>query len=139
MIVYSFIEELKIIIYLLSFSISFISIYDVLINHIKNKIKYVIQLLYCLGFIYLSYQLAFKMLNGYIPQYCALILISGIIIYYVFIKQKFYIHAHQIEVIIKFFIMIIKTIFKPLSIVKTTFLLFKRKKVKNNNQNTLQK
>ncbi len=141
MIVYSFIEELKIIIYLLAYSISVISIYDLLIMSSNKKIvvKLIYQLLYSIMIIFLTQKFIYKLQKGFIPQYSTLILIGSMLIYFLFIKKTFNhiikLYRHFLNKIQK----ILKKVFSPFRILKTTILQFKKKKIRNNNQNTLQK
>lgn len=139
MIVYSFKEEVRLIVLLLCYSISLVTIYD-LFGYIKKiKIKKFVQIIYTISIVYITYHFVFKLKSGYIPQYSIIILLVGIGIYYLILKRQIDHLFKEIKPLYIFLRKTFKVIFKPLTMVKTTFSLYKIKKVKNNNQNTLQK
>ena len=140
MIIYNFLEEVRMIIYLLSFGISVVGLYDIFILEIKNKTKKVIlEIIYSLCFIIYSYYFSYELKEGYIPQYSLLIILLGIVIYFYKIKPK----TQTIKKVIYKLFSIIKTIFKkvfyPFKIFKLTLFELFNKKKKNNDQNALQK
>ena len=141
MIVYSFKEEFKILLSLIAFAISVASCYD-LINLLfkKSKIlKIIVQLVYTCLFIIVTYHFAFKMHEGYIPQYSILILIISFVIYYCLIRNVFLKQIKHFKPLFNKIGILFNKLIQPLLIIKTTFSLYKIKKIKNNNQNTLQK
>ena len=139
MIVYSFKEEFRIIILLLCYAISIGFTYDLLMNIINNKIRLIAQMLYSIIIIYISFQFVFKLKNGFIPQYALLILFFGLLIYWLLLKKNLFNSIRRLTPLFKMILKLLNIILIPFNMAKTTFSLYKLKKVKNNNQNTLQK
>ena len=139
MIVYSFKEEFRVIILLLCYAVSIGFTYDLLINNIKGKTRLITQIIYSVIIIYISYQFVFKLKNGFIPQYALLILFFGLLIYWLLLKKNLFNSIRRLTPLFKMILKLFNIILIPFNMVKTTFSLYKLKKVKNNNQNTLQK
>ena len=140
MIIYDFKEELRMVIYLICYGIGIIGMYDIIVLTTKKKLfKYILQLIYTITAIIYTYYFAYRLNNGYIPQYAILIIAFGMFIYFSMLKKKTTIIKSYLSIILMKSLRIIKKILRPFSIFKLTAFEFFHKKKKNNNQNTLQK
>lgn len=86
-------EEVYISIYLIAFGIYLISTYDVLLyildcSKIPRAFKIIIEIIYCLIQLLITYLFSYKLASGYIPIYFILFLILGFIIYIYFLKKS---------------------------------------------------
>lgn len=86
-------EEVYISIYLIAFGIYLISTYDVLLyildcSKIPRAFKIIIEIIYCLIQLLITYLFSYKLASGYIPIYFILFLILGFIIYIYFLKRS---------------------------------------------------
>lgn len=86
-------EEVYISIYLIAFGIYLISTYDVLLyildcSKIPRAFKIIIEIIYCLIQLLITYVFSYKLASGYIPIYFILFLILGFIIYIYFLKKS---------------------------------------------------
>ena len=86
-------EEVYISIYLIAFGIYLISTYDVLLyildcSKIPRAFKIIIEIIYCLFQLLITYLFSYKLASGYIPIYFILFLILGFIIYIYFLKRS---------------------------------------------------
>lgn len=85
-------EEVYISIYLIAFGIYLISTYDVLLytlecSKMPRVIKVIIEIIYCLVQLLITYLFSYKLASGYIPIYFILFLILGFILYIYFLKK----------------------------------------------------
>lgn len=84
-------DEIRIIIYLIGFSIFIISTYDILflvVNKFNKYIKTIINVIYILLISYFTYQFSYALAKGYIPIHFILFFIIGFLIYYI-IREKY--------------------------------------------------
>ena len=132
MIVYNVFEEVRIIVYLLSYGVFIPSSYDLLkIIEIKNKvITTIFKLVYVSCTIILSSYFLFKLKEGYVPQYGVLIVLLGMSCYFLLIRNKYINKILKIKQILSKILQSILIIFRPFKIFKTTFLLVKQKSKK---------
>lgn len=87
-------EEIYISIYLIVFGIYLLSTYDILliiIDRIKFKkwFKIIIELIFFILQIFVTYRFSFELANGYIPIYFILFVLIGIILYYKILRNPF--------------------------------------------------
>ena len=140
MIIYNFKEELRMIIYLICYGIGIVGMYDIIVLSTKKQIfKYILQLIYTITTIIYTYYFAYKLNNGYIPQYALFIIGLGMFIYFSLLKEKTTKIKYYLSIISIKSLRIIKKILRPFRIFKLTAFEFFHRKKKNNNQNTLQK
>lgn len=104
--IHSIKEEVYISIYLVSFGIYIISTYDVFYIvlsylRINNIIKKIIEVIFCLINIYITYLFSYNLSNGYIPIYFILFFIVGVVIYYKFLSMKLQITINKIMFILR--------------------------------------
>lgn len=129
MIVYNIFEEVRIIIYLFVFGIYISTSYDVLgLFKTKKKIWNILTtIIGCFIIIGISNVFVYKLKEGFVPQYGLLIIIGGLVVYYLLLRKKFVKLIDQIRQKSRKMIMKIMVVFKPFKIFKTTFLLIKQK------------
>ena len=140
MIVYSFKEEIRIIIYLISYGVCIVGMYDFFVSDFKRKrIKIFYEVIYTVLAIVYTYHFSYKLCNGYIPQYSIVFILLGIIVYFIFFKKQFNVIRSELMCIVNKIIMFFRKILRPFRIFKQTIFEFFKRKNKNNNQNTLQK
>ena len=129
MIVYTFKEELRIIIYLLAFGIFIVCNYDMLIL-IKTKSKInnlIIKTIYSVFIILMSYFFIYRLQEGYLPQYGILIVVIGTLVYILLLRNAFMKILNNINKMKNKILVTIGKIIKPLLIFKTTIFLLKQK------------
>ncbi len=83
-------EEVRIMVYIISFGVFCLSSYDTLLYLIKNIKKIpnlIIQSIFSLIMIYFTYEFSYKLAYGYIPIHYILFLIIGFIIYKLIRKE----------------------------------------------------
>ena len=132
--------ELKILVYILIYGIYYFAVSDVLVYIVekkkRNKIfKIIIEIVYLLSQLYITYDFCYKLDDGYIPIYFLLFIVIGFLLYYLFMREYF---IKCLDFIIKILNKVIPY-FKHLFYSKTLFKVkFKKifKKRKNKNQNT---
>ena len=132
--------EFKILIYIIAFGIYYFSVSDILIYIIDKKdrkkiFKVILEIIYLISQIYITYDFCYKLDKGYIPIYFLLFIIIGFILYYLFMREYF---IKCLDFISKILTKITPS-FKHLFYSKTLFKKrFKKKlkKCKTKNQNT---
>lgn len=132
--------EIKILIYIIIFGIYYFAVSDVLIYIIerknKNKVlKVILEIIYLISQIYISYDFCYKLDNGYIPIYFILFIIIGFLLYYLLMREYF---IKCLDFITKIFNKLLP-FFKHLLYSSTlTHIKIKKKskKSKTKNQNT---
>lgn len=134
-------EEIYIIIYLVAYGIYLISTYDVILFSInKTKwstiIKVIIEVLYCIIQLIITYFFSYKLATGYIPIYFIVFLIIGFVIYiYLLRKSLIKTLSFYDQNINPFLLTILKTILIPFELITLFKCIFKKiikkKKLKN--------
>lgn len=132
--------ELKILVYILVYGIYYFAVSDVLVYIVEKKkrnkvFKLIIEIVYLLSQLYITYDFCYKLDDGYIPIYFLLFIIIGFLLYYLFMREYF---IKCLDFISKMLNKVIPY-FKHLFYSKTLFKVkFKKifKKRKNKNQNT---
>lgn len=86
-------EEIYISIYLIAFGIYLISTYDILLYmldnaKLKNIFKVIIETIYCIIQLIITYFFSYKLASGYIPIYFILFLIIGFVLYMYCLKKS---------------------------------------------------
>ncbi len=87
-------EELRIMVYLISYGIFCISSYDTLlffINNLNKIFKIGVSIIYSFLVIYFTYEFSYVLANGYIPIHFILFLVLGFFIY--FVTRKTYLEG----------------------------------------------
>ena len=129
MIVYNVLEEIRIVLYLLTLGIFIPTNYDLLkiIESKKRTLTIITKSLGSLLILILCYLFIYRLKEGYVPQYGILIVLLGIVVYYVLLRKKFLIKINKIKTNIERMLKKMKWIFKPLRIFKTTISQIKQK------------
>ena len=129
MIVYNVLEEIRIVLYLLTLGIFIPTNYDLLkiIESKKRTLMIITKSLGSLLILILCYLFIYKLKEGYVPQYGILIVLLGIVVYYVLLRKKFLIKINKIKTNIERMLKKMKWIFKPFRIFKTTISQIKQK------------
>lgn len=131
--------ELKILVYILVYGIYYFAASDILVYIVdkkkNNKIfKVIIEVLYLLSQVYISYEFCFKLDNGYIPIYFLLFIIIGFLLYYLFMREYFIKCLDFISKILTKIKPYFTHLFYSNTIFKIQFKkIFKKKKTKNQN------
>lgn len=111
-------------------------------NIIRN---YILQVLYGLVLLFISYNVSYKMANGYVPIYFMIFVCLGILLYY-FWERKYFVQL--LEILKKIFLKLypkflhiisflcypkdtLEILIKPLKIIKNTFVNFKKAAFQN--------
>lgn len=86
--------ELKILVYIIIYGIYYFAVSDLLVYIIEHKkrkkfSKVLIEILYLLSQIYITYDFCYKLDGGYIPVYFLLFIIIGFLLYYLFMREYF--------------------------------------------------
>ena len=86
-------EEIYISVYLIAFGIYLISTYDVLLymldsTKLKTVFKVLIEIIYCLIQLIITYFFSYKLASGYIPIYFILFLVIGFVLYIYCLKKS---------------------------------------------------
>ena len=95
MIVYNVLEEIRIVVYLLTLGIFIPTNYDLLkiIESKKRTLTIITKSLGSLLILILCYLFIYRLKEGYVPQYGILIVLLGIVVYYVLLRKKFLIQS----------------------------------------------
>ena len=131
--------ELKILVYILSFGIYYFAVSDILIYIVDKKknnkvFKLIVEIIYLVSQLYLSYDFCYKLDDGYIPVYFLLFIIIGFILYYLFMREYFIKCLDFISKIFNKLTPYIKHLLYSKTIFKIRFKkIFKKKKTKNQN------
>lgn len=128
--------ELKILIYIIAFGIYYFAVSDVLIYILeKNKkrkiLKVVLEIIYLVSQVYISYDFCYKLDDGYIPIYFLLFIIIGFLLYYLFMREYFHKCLDLITIITKKITPHIKHLFYSKALFRKKY-----KKKRKQNQNT---
>ncbi len=144
--IYTLKEELFIILYLFLFGIylsSIIDFVDLLLLKIKKIVyKTIISIGFILIQIYIIYIFSYNIMDGYVPIYFGLFILSGYYIYYKFFKKAFIKNLEYIFKIVKYilnklsFLLYSKTFFnyinkffkREYTIIKKSFTKKQKKK-----------
>lgn len=132
--IYSFYEQLIMIIYFILYGIFLIISYDILnyyLAKIKSKYLYhAIEVAFWVSMIFISLIFMQRISKGYIPLYTFLFFIVGIIIYITFIQESFIQDLTRFDLIIsKILVKIIKVLWYiifPIEVLKKTSQIFKK-------------
>lgn len=134
-------EEIYIIIYLVAYGIYLISTYDVILFCINKAnwskiIKVIIEILYCIIQLVITYFFSYKLATGYIPIYFIVFLIIGFTIYIYLLRKTLIKTLSFYDQNIKPFVLnILKTILIPYELITLFKWIFKKiikkKKLKN--------
>lgn len=132
--IYSFYEQLIMIIYFILYGIFLIISYDILnyyLAKIKSKYLYhAIEVAFWVIMIFISLIFMQRISKGYIPLYTFLFFIVGIIIYITFIQESFIQDLTRFDLIIsKILVKIIKVLWYiifPIEVLKKTSQIFKK-------------
>lgn len=133
---YTIQEELYILLYLVAFGIYLFSTLDIVTiickKFKKKAIKIIIQVIFWLLQIYISFIFSYQLMSGYVPIYFIAFIYSGYFIYEKLLKRYFRKVINSIFLVLKRIIKLIIKLIKPLIYSKklTTFLnkLLKREK-----------
>lgn len=122
-------EEIKIIVALIFYGIYLISIYETIIiiekeYNYKRVIRYIIELIFGIIQIIITYFFSYNLANGYIPGYFIIFMILGIYIYLKFIQDNYTRLLKNYLKIIKKFSSKIKKIIQELFFSKELFVFF---------------
>lgn len=143
--------ELRILLYIISFGIYYFSFTDLVIfieeKYKLNKIfKTILEIIYLILQVFLTYNFCYNLDYGYIPIYFMLFIIIGFLIYYLFIKDSFIKTLNYLSKIISKITPLFIHLWYSKSIFKTIKITFKKwylkikklffKKSKKKNQNT---
>ncbi len=145
--------EIKIIVYIIAYGIYYFAVSDFIIyleDHYKLKKipKLILEFIYLIMQIFITYNFCYKLESGYIPIYFLLFIIIGFLLYYLFMREYF---IKTLKIISKYLakgfnylkpvlkhLLYSTTIIKKISILikeKITKLKLVFKKEKNINQN----
>lgn len=86
--------EIKILIYIVAYGIYYFAVSDLIIYleeryHFKKIPKLILELVYLIIQIFLTYNFCYKLESGYIPIYFLLFIIIGFLLYYLFMRDYF--------------------------------------------------
>ncbi len=132
--------ELKILVYILIYGIYYFAVSDILVYIVekkkRNKIfKLIIEIIYLISQLYITYDFCYKLDDGYIPIYFLLFIIIGFLLYYLFMREYFIKCLDFINKILNKVIPYFKHLFYSKTLFKVKFKkIFKKRK--NKNQNT---
>lgn len=128
---YTFYEQLVMIIYFILYGMFLIISYDIL-NYYLNKlvirklIYYLVEAIYWVVIIIISLLFMLRVTKGYIPLYTFLFFIVGIIIYLLYIQKSFLVDLKRFDLIFsKILVKIIKVIWNFI-FPKEVFFSFKK-------------
>ena len=125
---YTIQEELYILLYLVAFGIYLFSTLDIVTiickKFKKKAIKIIIQVIFWLLQIYISFIFSYQLMSGYVPIYFIAFVYSGYFIYEKLLKRYFRKVINSIFLVLKRIIKLIIKLIKPLIYSKklTTFL-----------------
>ena len=125
---YTIQEELYILLYLVAFGIYLFSTLDIVTiickKFKKKAIKIIIQVIFWLLQIYISFIFGYQLMSGYVPIYFIAFVYSGYFIYEKLLKKYFRKVINSIFLVLKRIIKLIIKLIKPLIYSKklTTFL-----------------
>ena len=125
---YTIQEELYILLYLVAFGIYLFSTLDIVTiickKFKKKAIKIIIQVIFWLLQIYISFIFSYQLMSGYVPIYFIAFVYSGYFIYEKLLKKYFRKVINSIFLVLKRIIKLIIKLIKPLIYSKklTTFL-----------------
>ncbi|MBE6130105.1 MAG: hypothetical protein E7183_00070 [Erysipelotrichaceae bacterium] len=132
--------EFKILVYILIYGIYYFAVSDILVYIVekkkRNKIfKLIIEIIYLISQLYITYDFCYKLDDGYIPIYFLLFIIIGFLLYYLFMREYFIKCLDFINKILNKVIPYFKHLFYSKTLFKVKFKkIFKKRK--NKNQNT---
>lgn len=94
-------DEIRIIFYLISYGIFIITMYDLfLLAYQKKKVvRHILEIMFWLVMIYLTYQFSYHLHDGYIPIYFAFFLLIGGLIYIKWLKKPMIEGANMIKIL----------------------------------------
>lgn len=86
--------EIKILVYIIAYGIYYFAASDVIIYleeryHFKKVPKLILEFIYLIVQIFLTYNFCYKLESGYIPIYFLLFIIIGFLLYYLFMRDYF--------------------------------------------------
>ena len=94
-------EEIYISLYLIIYGIYIISSYDILLSFftktkLNKVIKIIIELIFFIIQLILTYYFSYKLASGYMPIYFILFIVIGFVIYYKLLKESLLKNVEQI-------------------------------------------
>ena len=122
---YTIQEELYILLYFVIYLFSTLDIVTIICKKFKKKaIKIIIQVIFWLLQIYISFIFSYQLMSGYVPIYFIAFVYSGYFIYEKLLKRYFRKVINSIFLVLKRIIKLIIKLIKPLIYSKklTTFL-----------------
>lgn len=131
--------EFKILVYILIYGIYYFAVSDVLVYIVEKKkrkkiFKIIIEIIYLLSQIYITYDFCYKLDDGYIPIYFLLFIVIGFLLYYLFMREYFIKCLDFINKILNKVIPYFKHLFYSKTLFKVKFKkIFKKRKIKNQN------
>ncbi|MBR2138280.1 MAG: hypothetical protein IJ966_03150 [Bacilli bacterium] len=86
--------EFKILVYIIAFGIYYFAVSDVLLYIVEKKknkkiYKILLEVVYLISQVYITYNFCYRLENGYIPIYFLLFIIIGFLLYYLFMRTYF--------------------------------------------------
>lgn len=139
----NFISDFKITLLLVAFGIYVVATLDLIqriypFDKIKYKRNYIyyylIQIIYVLLQIIVTYYFTFNMAKGYVPVYFFVFVILGIVIYYMLLRKNYLIVINKIIkvsfILIKKILKILVWIMLPIDIIKLIIKYIKQRKIR---------
>lgn len=139
----NFISDFKITLLLIAFGIYVVATIDLIqriypFDKIKYKRNYIyyylIQIIYVLLQIIVTYYFTFNMAKGYVPIYFFVFVILGIVIYYMLLRKNYLIVVNKIIkvsfILIKKLLKILACIMLPIDIIKLIIKYIKQLKTR---------
>lgn len=131
--------ELKILVYILIYGIYYFAVSDVLVYVVEKKkrkkiFKVIIEVIYLISQLYITYDFCYKLDDGYIPIYFLFFIVIGFLLYYLFMREYFIKCLDFIGKILNKIIPYFKHLFYSNTLFKVKFKkIFKKRKIKNQN------